>query len=75
MSEVTIEFRPVKGGMISDTRRKSDGGKFGPEWKTETAIHPNLNHAAKHLKKAMRMVKQSKMESEPREKKSAMRKG
>ncbi len=49
-----VSFKPATGGMISETRRKMAGdGKFGPEWKTETAVHANLGHAIRHLKSTM----------------------
>lgn len=46
-------FRPAKGGMISETRSKTAGGKFGPDYKTETAVHGSLGHAVRHLKSVM----------------------
>lgn len=36
-----ISFKPAQGGLISETRRKTDGGRMVPDWKTETAVHPN----------------------------------
>lgn len=48
----SIDFKPAIGGMISETRRKVSGGKFGPDWKHETAVHPSIGHAVRHLKAA-----------------------
>lgn len=55
-------FRPAKGGMISETRWKTAGGKFGPDYKTETAVHGSLGHAVRHLKSVMGQAEHKKKE-------------
>lgn len=50
---VSVQFRPVKGGVISDTytRTKRSGQGGGPSFDEEkdTAVHPNVKHAQAHL--------------------------
>lgn len=64
-----IEFKPATGGMISETRHKVSGGKYGPDYKYETAVHPSIGHAVRHLKAAFGK------KSEKKGKGSSMRKG
>jgi hypothetical protein len=51
----SVEFRKAKGGMVSETRYKSkrsgQGGGGDYDYRHETAIHPNAEHAGKHLAK------------------------
>ena len=52
-----ISFRPADGGAISETRteykRGGQGGGPDVEYDHETAVHPTLEHAVKHLKKEL----------------------
>jgi hypothetical protein len=52
-----ISFRPAEGGAISETRteykRGGQGGGPDVEYDHETAVHPTLEHAVKHLKKEL----------------------
>jgi hypothetical protein len=53
--EVTeVGFRPAKGGVVSETRRrfKRSGQGGGPDFdhETETAVHATPESAAAHLK-------------------------
>jgi hypothetical protein len=50
-----ISFRPAdKGGAISETRteykRGGQGGGPDVDYDHETAVHPTIEHAVKHLK-------------------------
>lgn len=47
--ETSVEFRPAKGGLVSETRMAEKGDKFGPSFKRETGIHPSIGHAKRHL--------------------------
>ncbi len=49
---IEVSFKPATGGMISETRHKTGGGKFGPDYKYDTAVHGSLGHAVRHLKAA-----------------------
>lgn len=49
---IEVSFKPATGGMISETRHKMGGGKFGPDYKHDTAVHGSLGHAVRHLKAA-----------------------
>lgn len=44
-----VTFRPAIGGMISETSTKKEG-KMGPDYRRETAVHPSIGHAVRHLK-------------------------
>lgn len=48
-----VTFRPAKGGLISETSHRIKGGKFGQDYKRETAVHGSLGHAVRHLKSVM----------------------
>jgi hypothetical protein len=52
-----ISFRPADGGAISETRtvykRGGQGGGPDVDYDHETAVHPTLEHAVKHLKKEL----------------------
>jgi hypothetical protein len=52
-----ISFRPAEGGAISETRteykRGGQGGGPDVDYDHETAVHPTLEHAVKHLKKEL----------------------
>ncbi len=48
-----ISFKPATGGMISESRHRTNGDKFGPDYKHETAVHPSIGHAVRHLKTSM----------------------
>lgn len=62
----SIDFKPATGGLISTTRRMSKGGKFGPDYKSETAVHPSLDHAVRHMKKTFgESLSKKKKEKEP----------
>lgn len=54
---VGIEFKPAKGGMMSETRtrqqRSGQGGGPLMEHDSEMAIHPTMDHAKAHLEKCM----------------------
>jgi len=75
---IEVSFKPATGGMISETRHKTGGGKFGPDYKHDTAVHGSLGHAVRHLKAAFGQVGASK-KKEPGMKKSdrsaSMKKG
>lgn len=53
----SVEFRPAKGGVVSETRTetKRGGQGGGPmcDYDSATAVHPTLESAADHLKKHM----------------------
>lgn len=49
-----VAFKPARGGLISETRIRRKVGKsasydLGPS-DSETAVHPSIGHAVKHLK-------------------------
>lgn len=47
----SIEFKPAKGGVISETRvRKTTPGRDYPDYTTETAVHASVEDAIDHLK-------------------------
>ena len=52
-----IEFKPAKGGLVSEThmRYKRGGQGGGPDWdhESETGVHPNMEHAHAHLEAMM----------------------
>lgn len=52
-----ISFRPAEGGAVSETRteykRGGQGGGPDVDYDHETAVHPTLEHAVKHLKAAL----------------------
>ncbi len=66
---IEVSFKPATGGMISETRHKTGGGKFGPDYKHDTAVHGSLGHAVRHLKTAFGKAAGKK------EKGASMRKG
>ncbi len=49
-----MRFKPAENGLTSETEhRTARGGQGGGpsfDHHTETMIHPNMNHAVKHLK-------------------------
>jgi len=52
-----ISFRPADGGAISETRteykRGGQGGGPDVDYDHETAIHPTMEHAERHLRKTL----------------------
>jgi hypothetical protein len=71
---IEISFRPAKGGLISETRHKSRGNGFMSD--SETAVHPNIGHAMKHMKESVGAEPLKKKEPGAKKAKSAsMRKG
>ncbi len=71
---VEVSFKPATGGMISETRHKTSGGKFGPDYKYDTAVHGSLGHAVRHLKAAFGHAGKKKA-AVGKEKNASMRKG
>lgn len=69
-----VTFRPAKGGLISETSHKVKGGKFGPDYKRETAVHGSLGHAMRHMKDVFGSGGGSPAKKK-REKGASMRKG
>jgi hypothetical protein len=54
---IEVSFKPAKGGIISETRTKvkrgGQGGGPDYDYETENGAHPDLAHAAAHLKSTM----------------------
>lgn len=52
-----VEFRPAKGGVISETKTKvhrgGQGGGPDYDYEREETGHPTHEHAAAHLKKML----------------------
>jgi hypothetical protein len=66
-----ISFRPADGGAISETRtvykRGGQGGGPDVDYDHETAVHPTLEHAVKHLRKTLGPAFGDEEEAEARE--------
>lgn len=70
-----IEFKPADGGMISETRHRTAGDKYGPSFEHKTAVHAKLSDAVAHLKKHMGGSFAKKQSPEKKSKGASMRKG